>query len=447
MEYINALLMMVNEMSPYLLLGFLVAGLMAAFVPTSLYAKHLAGTGLSSVIKAALLGIPLPLCSCGVLPTAVSLRKNGASRAASTSFLIATPQTGVDSIAATYSLLGPAFAIIRPVAALITALVGGKIVGLVESNALNDKLPKTDEHCSCDDNHSECHCDGCDDDDDDCHCSCGDHCDCHDHSTEHLSFVGKLKLTFTYGFIEMMQNIGKWLVIGLIVAALITVLVPDNFFTTYAKYPLFNMLVVLIVAVPMYICATGSIPIALSLMLKGLTPGAALVMLMAGPAANMASALVISKAFGKKPTIAYLCSIIGGAIAFGLIADYLLPREWFTSAIAPLAHNGCHDHNHASIFSTICSVVLVALLIVSFALKYVKSNEITKNKTTKMKEYKIRGMECNHCKNNVETNLAKLDGVTKVTVDLAKGIAYVEGNHDSKTVIDTINSLGYKYVE
>ena len=127
MDYINAFLMMLHEMSPYLLLGFLIAGVLHAFVPTSVYARYLSGTGWRSVVAAALFGIPLPLCSCGVLPTAVSLRRSGASRAASTSFLIATPQTGVDSIAATYSMMGLPFAILRPVAALVTAMLGGNV--------------------------------------------------------------------------------------------------------------------------------------------------------------------------------------------------------------------------------------------------------------------------------------------------------------------------------
>lgn len=132
MELINSLLFMLNEMSPYILLGFLIAGIMHAFIPQKTFARHLSGTGIKAVLKSALIGIPLPLCSCGVLPTAIGMRRNGASRAASTSFLVATPQTGVDSIAATWSLLGPAFAVIRPIAALVTAIFGGAAVGKAE---------------------------------------------------------------------------------------------------------------------------------------------------------------------------------------------------------------------------------------------------------------------------------------------------------------------------
>ena len=134
MELLNSLLFMLNEMSPYILLGFLIAGLLHAFVPQHAMARHLSGRGWRPVVKAAMFGVPLPLCSCGVLPTAIAMRRGGASKAASASFLIATPQTGVDSIAATWSLLGPAFAVIRPVAALVTSLLGGLAVGHSESH-------------------------------------------------------------------------------------------------------------------------------------------------------------------------------------------------------------------------------------------------------------------------------------------------------------------------
>ena len=211
---------MLHEMSPYLLLGFLIAGVLHAFVPTSVYARYLSGTGWRSVVAAALFGIPLPLCSCGVLPTAVSLRRGGASRAASTSFLIATPQTGVDSIAATYSMMGLPFAILRPVAALVTAMLGGNVVGAIERNGNLEQEGQ-----------------------------CGDSCT----MAEPLkpTLLGRVWEALRYGFYEMIQNIGRWLVLGLVVATLITVLVPDDFFQTYARWPLLNMLIIVMVAVPM----------------------------------------------------------------------------------------------------------------------------------------------------------------------------------------------------
>ncbi len=390
-------------MAPYLLFGFLVAGVLYAFVPGRVYRNHLSRPVAWAVIKAALIGVPLPLCSCGVLPTAVSLRRNGASRGASTSFLIATPQTGVDSIAATYSLLGPAFAIIRPVAALVTAFIGGMLVNR------EDKASGS---------------------------SCDMEVDTIDAPASD-SFVGKIKDALRYGFVDMIQNIGKWLIIGLVIAAAITVFVPDGFFTFFAEYPILSMIAVVIVAVPMYVCSTGSIPIALSLMLKGLSPGAAFVLLMAGPAANFASIIIVSKALGKKAAAIYLGTIVVGAIVIGMGIDYLMPRDWFTMPMIA-GHANCHIQ--VGLFPGICSVLLVVLLINALIRKY------TPNKTEKMENEQtiiVKGMTCGHCKAMVEKNLAKLPGVESVTVDLASGEVKIQGNPDAAAVKEVIDDLGF----
>lgn len=339
------ILHIINEMSPYLLLGFLLAGLMHAFIPGQMYSRYLSKGSFRSVLNAALFGIPLPLCSCGVIPTAMSLRKEGASKGAAVSFLIATPQTGIDSIIATYSLMGLPFAIIRPIVALITALLGGQMVNVFDSEAAAPCPEAHEEHkCCCHDSHEESG------------CSCG----CEGHGHEHHGFWGKMGEALEYAFIHMMADIGKWLVIGLVVAALITVLVPDSFFEIFADNSLLSMLLVLCMAIPMYLCATGSIPIAVALMLKGLTPGAGLVLLMAGPASNVASILVIRKVLGQRTQLIYLISIIAGAILFGLGIDYLLPREWFTSHL--VAQDAC-CHEETSWFSWICTIALALMLI------------------------------------------------------------------------------------
>ena len=413
MDYVNAFVSMLNGMSPYLLLGFLIAGVLHAFVPSAIYSRYLAGTGLRSVATAAAFGIPLPLCSCGVLPTAVALRRSGASRAASTSFLIATPQTGVDSIAATYSMMGLPFAILRPVAALVTSLIGGMAVGHWErKGALDDHVEEGN----------------------------------YEFSELPKGFWNKVLETFKYGFFDMMQSIGRWLLIGLVVATLITVLLPDDFFSTYARWPLLNMFIIVLVAVPMYVCATGSIPIAAALMLKGMSPGCALVLLMAGPAANVASMFVVNNAFGRKATVVYLLSIIGGAIGFGVLVDYWPGlREVFTAALpSHVMHHGMHG---ASWFNTVCSIFLIGMIIFALGAKYWKSYQIKHNKTTAMKEFKVKGMMCPHCKANVEKGLAALPGVEKVTVDLAKGTALVEGSVPDQLIIDCIEDLGYQYVK
>lgn len=402
MELLNSLLFMLNEMSPYILLGFLIAGIMHAFIPQRTFTRHLSGRGLSSVVKAAAIGIPLPLCSCGVLPTAIGMRRSGASKAASTSFLIATPQTGVDSIAATWSLLGPAFAVVRPVTALVTSLFGGLAVGKAEENP-------TEEHVHC----------------------------VAEEQTERRSFGRKCADALRYGYLDLVGSIGGWLVFGLIVAAVITVYVPSDFFSILGDWPLFSMIAVLIIAIPMYVCATGSIPIALSLMMKGLSPGTALVLLMAGPAANFASFALISREMGRKTAIIYLSAIIAGAMAFGLAIDYLLPSGWFD--VNALHAHACHQA-HLNMFSTVCSAILVALLIAALIRGH-RHNHVEISDLSK--EYTVKGMNCSHCQAAVEEAISSVSGVEKVVVNLSTGIASVEGAHDAADVVAAVRKAGF----
>lgn len=396
---------MINEMSPYILLGFLIAGLMHAFIPQRVFARHLSGRDLKSVVKAAAIGVPLPLCSCGVLPTAIAMRRNGASKAASTSFLISTPQTGVDSIAATWSLLGPAFALIRPIAAFVTAIFGGIAVGKSEKagdskvvatdQPGNDELPRT--------------------------------------------FGQKCLSALKYGYIDLVSSIGGWLVFGLVIAAVITVYVPADFFSVLGNNPVLSMLAVLVIAIPMYVCATGSIPIALSLMMKGLSPGTALVLLMAGPAANFASFALIAKEMGRKSALIYLASIVVGAMAFGLAIDYLLPASWFD--INTIHSHGLHQHSFST-FSLVCSGILVLLL--TYALIKPNHHNHHHSKSVEMtKEFTIKGMNCTHCQAAVTKAISQVNGVDKVEVILHPGKAVVEGQFDDKDIVDAVRSAGF----
>ncbi|MDE6812041.1 MAG: permease, partial [Muribaculaceae bacterium] len=349
MDIIRSLIYMTCEMAPYILLGLFIAGLLHAFVTPDLMGKHLARPGWKSVLKAALIGVPLPLCSCGVLPTAIALRRNGASKSATSAFLISTPQTGVDSIAATWSLLGPAFAILRPVAAMTTALAGGMAVSTDERSDTDGRLMPYYES------------DG-----------------VVTPAPAERSVMSRIGETLRYGFYDMVRSIGGWLAGGLLIAALITEFVPTDFFASLGRYPLLAMLAVVAVAVPMYVCATGSIPIALSLMLKGLSPGTALVLLMAGPAANFASITLLTRELGRRAAAIYIGSIVAGAILFGLAVDYLMPREWFPSVLT--AHGGsCHAGSlHAGTFSAICAVILAVLLLIAFISRLFTNND---NKT------------------------------------------------------------------
>ena len=403
-EYILPLFELLNEMSPYLLLGFLIAGIFHEFVPQKLYRSSLSHNNLRSVILAALIGVPLPLCSCGVIPTAMSLRREGVSKGATTSFLISTPQTGADSILATASLLGVPFAVLRPLIAFVTAILGGCLVNRFDNDDNRGVYTFANTQKS-------------------------------------KSFVRKCLGALKYGFIDMLQDIGKWIVIGLIVAGLITVLVPDNFFTAFNDKPIVNMLIVMLFSIPMYLCATGSIPIAAALMLKGLSPGAALVLLMAGPATNTAAILGIKKVMGMRALLIYLSTIIVGALGFGLVIDYLLPVEWFCGTVVAQSTDCCTAHATAW-WKIASSILFTVLLIIAFVLRFINPHK----HTTMQKSFKIKGMMCNHCKANVEKNLAKVEGVTAVQVNLEQGIAYVEGYFDSQKVVETIENLGYEYL-
>lgn len=400
----QAIINLINEMSPYLLLGFGIAGLMHTFIPNHLYSRYLSGHNFRSVLYAAALGVPLPLCSCGVLPTAMSLRREGASKGATTSFLIATPQTGVDSIIATYSLMGLPFAVIRPLAALVTALLGGTLVNAFDSGERKEPQISVSE------------------------------------SEEYPTLKEKIVGALRYGYVDMMQDIGKWLVIGLLVAGFITVAVPDGFFATFAHRPLLGMLLVLACAVPMYLCATGSIPIAVALMLKGMTPGAALVLLMAGPAVNVASILVIRKVLGMRTLWLYLAAIVGGALFFALGIDYLLPREWFTDSLTAITAS-CHTHTPW--FNVLCTIILSVLLAVALVRRFMNPTKHSCECEKKHLRFSVIGMHCNHCRNNVHRTVSSLSGVEEVEVNLQSGEMSVIGTVDPAVIIQAVEALGF----
>lgn len=409
-HFYHSLISIVNEMSPFVLFGFLVAGFLHVFVKESIMTRHLAGRGVAPVLKAALIGIPLPLCSCSVLPTAVSLRRGGASKGATTSFLIATPQTGVDSIAATYSLLGLPFALIRPVAALVGAVFGGAAVDRFDS----EKSTEVAAGAPVD-----------------------------DAAVSNPGLWRKILEAVRYGMVDMVGDMGRWLMIGLFVAALITVFVPDSLFLSLSRYPLLAMLVMVAVAVPMYVCATGSIPIAMSLIMKGLTPGVGFVLLMAGPAANFASLLILRRAYGARATAIYVISVIVTAVVFGLLIDYALPKSWFA-----ISGNGVGECCHAggTTFQWICTAVLACLLAYSMVIRrHAHKNEYSTltDDNDMTQKFKINGMNCGHCKARVEQAIASVPGVTKVEIDLSTGEAVVWGETDAQAVVTAVTAAGY----
>lgn len=402
------ILHLINEMSPYLLLGFLLAGAMHAFLPSNYYGRFLGGRRFGSVVNAALFGIPLPLCSCGVIPTAMSLRKEGASRGATVSFLIATPQTGVDSIVATFSLMGLPFAVVRPLAALATALVGGSLANVAD----RDDAPAA------------------------CRCSAS--------SEAPRGFWSRCVEALRYAYVEMMQDIGKWLVVGLLIAGLITIFVPDSWFTLLRGNSLASMLLVLLMAMPMYVCATGSIPIAVALMLKGLTPGAALVLLMAGPACNFASMIVVRKVLGLRTTLVYMLSIVLGAVGFGLVVDFLQASGRVDFLGHLLQEHACCGAGD-SWFAWTASVALLLLLVNALLLRHRSQKNTTSTPNDMSTQvYHVEGIDCNHCRQSAEKALQSVEGVTSASVDLATKEARVEGTASREALAKALSDIGFE---
>ena len=391
------------QMSPYLLLGFLIAGILHVYVPGRFYTKYLSSGNRLSVLYAALLGVPLPLCSCGVIPTAIGLKNERASNGAVASFLIATPQTGIDSILATFSVLGLGFALMRPAAALITGVCGGLIVNRLVPGRQYDDTP-----CA----------------------------------VASVQTGNRLFRVFRYACFDMIQDIGARLLIGLIIAALINVAVPDSFFLRFTDRPLLQMLVILVVAVPMYICSTGSIPVAAALIMKGMSPGATMVMLMAGPAVNMASILVIRKSMGGRFTAFYISTIVVFSILFGLLVNAL----GIGSDLADASEMACHHtlgSNMLSPWRIICSVILILLIIFALSMKlFDKFRKQPAAAGTVV--YKVEGMHCNHCKASVENSVLKVKGVQSALANVSAGTLTVTGTATESDIRRVVEQAGFE---
>ena len=333
----------VAAMSPYLLFGFFVAGLLSVLVSQRMVERHLGGRGFLPLLKATLFGIPLPLCSCGVIPVSMSLHKHGASKGSTISFLLSTPQTGVDSILVTYSLLGPVFAIFRPVAALVTGLIGGVLVNVFGEKARVEARSK--ESVSSNDPPSTGDPQ-----------PAGEKCPC---CAAKVTPARKLINGLRYGFISLPRDIGKSLLVGLVVAAFISAIVPEGFFAERLGRGLPAMLVMMALGIPMYVCASASVPIAAALILKGISPGAAFVFLVTGPATNAAGLVTIWNTLGRRTAILYLLTIAACALAGGILLDFLI-------AGVALGH-ASHIHNMGpTLLQHISAIVLLAILAYAF---------------------------------------------------------------------------------
>ena len=402
-EFLLSLLNVVCEMAPYLLLGFFIAGILHVFVPQGFYRKYLSKDNKWAVLWAALLGVPLPLCSCGVIPTAIGLGNEKASKGAVASFLIATPQTGIDSILATFSLMGLGFAIIRPVAALVTGVCGGLLV--------NRLVPEEDDTAL----------------------SSGSSCN--------VETGNRLWRVLRYAYFKMIQDIGGRLLIGLLVAALIQVVIPEDFFLHFGHQPLLQMLVILVVAVPMYICSTGSIPVAAALIMKGLSPGAALVMLMAGPAVNLASILVVRKAMGRRFTWIYLLVIVCFSILFGLVVNAT------GLDIKPMSGAGPCCTSEAIMpgtFKLICAIVLTLLFFFALTMKlFERFTHKAVDPDTAV--YTVEGMHCSHCEAAVCRAVEDIPGVESASASASRKALTIKGPVTEDAIRAAVEKAGYTF--
>ncbi|MFI4910321.1 MAG: SO_0444 family Cu/Zn efflux transporter [Sedimentisphaeraceae bacterium JB056] len=308
MSFINDLFKefwsILGEMSPYLIFGFAIAGILSVVISADTVRRHLGGSSLGSVVKASIFGIPLPLCSCGVLPVTMSLQKSGAGKGACISFLLSTPQTGVDSIAVTYALLGPVFAIIRPIITFFTGIIGGLAVNFAKDDDkeadVDAKETSPDKDCCCESEKTE-------------------------KAAEKSKFMS-IKAWFgglKYGFVDLPKDSAAAMLAGLVIAALLTALIPEDFFAgNLGRGPL-ALIAMVFIGMPIYVCSSASVPIAAAMIMKGLSPGAALVFLMTGPATNAASYTIVWKQFGPRTAITYMLTVIVCAVASGLVVDYL----------------------------------------------------------------------------------------------------------------------------
>lgn len=350
-NFLEALWQLSIAMAPYILFGLIFAGILHELVPDSIVTKHLGKDNVSSVVKSTVFGIPLPVCSCGVIPLATSIKKSGASKGATLSFLISTPITGVDSILATYGIFGWIFTIYRAITSMIIAMVAGILTNIFDKDEMTEKVtkpafsavaPQTSNTFSMNAPKQE----------ELCSTGTGSCCSTND-SSKKFSFISAM----TYAFSTLLADIAKPLFWGLLIGALITVSIPENLSEVLQEYAWLSYIIVIAIAIPMYVCATASLPIAAGLMLSGVSAGAAFVFLSAGPATNTVTIGVVKKMLGTKSLAIYLGSITIGSILFGLGLDYIFN----ISDIDPASL--IHMHEEANIIDTISSVILWAFVL------------------------------------------------------------------------------------
>ena len=389
--------------APWLLVGLVVAAIMKTWIPMDWLQKQLGGDGVKPVVKGALFGAPLPLCSCGVIPAAMQLRRGGASKGATVAFLSATPETGVASISVSYVLLGPLMAIVRPIAAISSAIIAGLLVGRTEHTVSNTRVasdtktetapvksccvskavvttPVEPVAASCCPSKAPVETEVATTKTSCCPSKTATAAPaepataacCPSKSTAAAantkpSFLQQAKAGLAYSTGKLLSDFYLWLLIGLFFAALVQTLVPMDALAQYGS-SIWMMLLMVLISVPMYVCATASTPIAAALMLMGISPGAALVFMQAGPATNIATISVVYKELGKRALGAYLFGVIVMSVFFGWLLDVAL--NYFDISV-----QGAMQHQHSVLPSwlELTAALLLAALILRIVAKQLLS--------------------------------------------------------------------------
>jgi uncharacterized protein len=401
------------QMAPYLIFGFIMAGILSVLISKEWIEKHIGENNYWSVVKSAIFGVPLPICSCSVIPVSASLHRHGASKAATTSFLLSAPQTGVDSIIVTYSMLGPVFALLRPVSALITGLLGGGIVQFLESG--RDVVQNENIHPV------------------DCNESC---CDTKGRESIIIRII-------KYAFITVPSDIGKPLLVGIVIAGLIAAIIPPEYFkdylTTFTGAGIISVLIMILAGIPVYVCATASIPIAIGLIHAGVPAGAAMAFLIAGPATNAAAFTTVIKVLGKRVAFTYLFTVLISALIFGVIIN-LMP---FDNLLIPIITQS-HIHEMNGILFNIWPVLLLAMIVYSFIPK--KNNrEIDTVVSSMNTKFYVKGMTCEHCSSSVQRAMNEISNTSNTMVDLKTGEVIIQKiDIDSKLISKIISEIGFE---
>ncbi len=381
------------ELAPWLLLGMLISGVLHVLLPKNYVRKRFRGFG--GVVQSVLLGVPLPLCSCGVIPAGIGLKNDGASNGASVGFLISTPQTGVDSILVSASFFGWPFAIFKMIAAAVTGVAGGWLTEAISPPDTEQPNTRTNKN---------------------------------------VQRRGHWFRELWAHAMEVLQSIWLWLLIGVVVSAMIGSLGLEGYLTQIGESNLLlSMILMLAIAIPLYVCATASVPIAAALVSSGLPPAVAIVFLMAGPATNLTTMGAIRNRFGWQVLGIYLSTLIIGSFLAALLFDWVLGTTVVSDSL--------HQHNHLSWWSTVSAVVVLLLIGQIISKRFITSNHTVDASTV---ELSVAGMNCNSCVNRIESAVRNVEGVESIQVDLSNGTASISGAASTGELTSVIEGLGFE---